>query len=250
MQPEEYAKMYHLEDTYWWFQGRLSLVADQVEQLSLLHRDGVRVLDLGCGTGLMLDYLNARCWSAGLDFSKLALDFSRRRGLRRLLQADAQALPVCDRSCDLVTALDLAEHVEHDGRMFAEIHRILRPGGRFVLTTPAHPFLWSDHDDALFHCRRYTREELRRKLQDVGFEVTRLTYCISFTFPAIVAFRLAQKAYHRLFHKPERPKTHVIQLPDWANRFLQATVQLETRLLRHFDLPFGVTLLAVLRKTE
>ncbi len=248
MQPEEYAKMYDLEDTYWWFQGRLSLVADQFNHLSPLLQESTRVLDLGCGTGLMLHYLNARCWTAGLDFSKLALDFSRQRGLNRLLQADVQALPVRGDSCDVVTALDLAEHVRHDERMFAEVHRILRPGGQFVLTTPAHPFLWSDHDDALYHCRRYTREELRQKLLDAGFQIERLTYCISFTFPAIVAFRLLQKLYHRLFQKPERPKTHVIQLPGWANRFLKATVLIETRLLRHFDLPFGVTLLAVLRK--
>jgi hypothetical protein len=64
-----------------------------------------------------------------------------------------------------------------------------------------------------------------------------------------VAFRLFQKFYHRLLRKPERPKTHVIELPEWANRFLKRTVQIETRLLRHFDLPFGVTLLAVLEKT-
>jgi len=244
MNPAEYAKMYDLEDTYWWFQGRKRIVARMLDALPVFRAGGARILDLGCGTGLMLAYLNSRHWSVGLDFSPLALVFSRRRGLQRLVQADAERLPVAPESFDLITALDLTEHVERDDLLLAEAHRVLRPGGGLVLSVPAHPFLWSDHDEALYHFRRYRRGELRARIQEAGFRVTRLSYCITFTFPIIVAFRWLQ----RLRGKSPRPKTHLIKLPPWANRIILASVELEAFLLKCTNLPFGVTLVAVAEK--
>ena len=244
MQTEEYARMYGLEDHYWWFQGRKAIVVQLLSQLPALRRPGARVLDLGCGTGLMLEHLNAGNWAVGLDFSPLALGFSRRRGASRLVQGDVQRLPVASDSFDVVTALDLAEHVERDDAFFREVRRVLRTGGRLVLTVPAHPFLWSDHDEALFHYRRYTRAELRAKLLAAGLRIERLSYGISLTFPAIVAFRFLQ----RLWQKPGHPKTHLITLPNWANTFLRRSVEFEAWILRKHDLPFGVSLLAVAAK--
>jgi SAM-dependent methyltransferase len=192
----------------------------------------------------MLRHLEENGWAVGLDFSPLAIEFSRRRGARRLVRADVQAMPIADEAFDVVTALDLTEHVERDDLVFSEILRILKPEGRLVLTVPAHPSLWSDHDDALFHCRRYTRAALEQKMQAAGFGIERLSFCITFTSPLIVGFRLLQ----RLFQKPDHPKSHLILLPPWANRLLTLSVRFEAFLLKWFDLPFGITLLAVARK--
>lgn len=244
MQTEEYARMYAVEDHYWWFQGRKAIVTQLLDQVAAFHRPDARVLDLGCGTGLMLEHLNAQHWAVGLDFSPLALDFSRRRGATRLVQGDVQRLPIVPDSFDIVTALDLAEHVEHDDVFFREVRRALRPGGRLVLTVPAHPFLWSDHDEALFHYRRYTRAELRAKLLAAGLRIERLSYGISVTFLPIVAFRFLQ----RLWQKPGHPQTHLITLPEWANTLLRRTVEFEAWILRRWNLPFGVSLLAVAAK--
>lgn len=244
MQPEEYAKMYHLEDTYWWFQGRKRIVVKLLAQLPDFARDQTRVLDLGCGTGLILEYLNKTHQATGLDFSPLALQYSARRGAKNLIRADVQHLPLAPDAFHVVTALDLAEHVERDDRLFGEIHRVLKPGGHLVLTVPAHPYLWSDHDEALHHYRRYTKKELRRKIQQAGLELTRLTYCITFTYPFIAALRILQ----RPFRDPNRPRAHVIQLPRPANWLLKKTVHLEAHALKIANLPFGVTLLAVAQK--
>jgi len=192
----------------------------------------------------MLEYFNNRNWSVGVDFSPLALVFSGRRGIKRLVQADVEHLPIAAESFDLVTALDLAEHVEHDEVLFAEAYRVLKPGGCFVLTVPAHPYLWSEHDEALYHFRRYRRAEFCARIRQAGFRVTRLSYSITFTFPVIVCFRWLQ----RFRAKSSRPKTHLITLPRWANRLILATVEAEAFLLKWFDLPFGVTLLAVAEK--
>jgi SAM-dependent methyltransferase len=245
MDPAEYEKMYSLEDSYWWFQGRKSVVA---RMLSLLPKRAERglALDLGCGTGLMLEHLKREWRTVGLDFSPLALKFTSRRGIRRLIRGDAQSLPFRDDCFDLITTLDLMEHVPGDDLLLAEARRILKPGGTLFITAPAHPFLWSEHDDALYHCRRYRKEELRERVLTAGFEMERLTYCISFTFPAIAAFRFLQN----LRKRRSRPKTHLIVLPRWANRLLLASVLFEAFLLKYADLPFGVTLLARAKKKE
>jgi len=244
MDPAEYEKMYALEDTYWWFQGRRAVVMRMLERLSSFRDGGELVLDLGCGTGLMLEELQRRHRALGLDFSPLALEFSRRRGARNLLRGDAQALPLADATLALITALDIAEHVERDDLLFSEAFRVLKPGGHLVATVPAHPFLWSEHDDALHHCRRYTRETFSECLRAAGFRECRLSYCITFTFPVIVTFRILQ----RVFKRHSKPKTHIVVLPRWANMLLLASVKLEAFLLRWLDLPLGVTLAAVVRK--
>ena len=238
--------MYDLEDTYWWFQGRHRIVTGLLHHLPGFGTGRHRVLDIGCGTGLMLRHLRDRGWAVGLDFSPLALAFSRKRGATRLIRGDATQAPVRDASLDLVTALDLAEHVENDQEFFAEVARILEPGGHLVLTVPAHPFLWSEHDDALYHHRRYTRRLIRRRLRDAGFEIQRLTYCITFTFPMIVGFRVLQK----LLKRNDKPKTHHVILPGWANRLLMWSVEFEGWLLKWMNLPFGVTIAGVARKPD
>jgi len=244
MQAEEYAKMYHLEDTYWWFQGRKRVVACLLRKVPGFSRGGMRILDLGCGTGLMLEHLSRLHCAVGLDFSPLALEFSRERGAKQLVRADVTALPHDEAGFDIVTALDLAEHVEDEAALLSEIVRVLRPGGHLILTAPAHPFLWSDHDEALYHCRRYTRTTLRDAMHKAGLEIERLTYCITFTFPLIVLFRFLQ----RLVSKADQPKTHLIALPGWANAFLKSTVDFEAFLLGFMNLPVGVTLVAIARK--
>ncbi|HUT23610.1 MAG TPA: class I SAM-dependent methyltransferase [Sumerlaeia bacterium] len=246
MDPAEYARMYDLEDTYWWFQGRKHIV---VRILNLLpaFRDGkARVLDMGCGTGLMLECLNRSSWSVGVDFSPLALEFSRKRGAKNLVRADVVSLPIQSESFDLALALDLAEHVERDDALLAEAYRVLKRGGDLVMTVPAHPFLWSDHDEALYHCRRYTYAAFRERVLAAGFVIDRLSYCISFTFPLIVGFRLLQ----RWLQKSEHPKTHLIVLPGWANKILIGAVALEAFLLKWFNLPIGVTLLVAAQKKK
>lgn len=245
MDPAEYAKMYNVEETYWWFQGRKKIVVQTLEALAGFNDPNLKVLDLGCGTGLMLDYLRKKHLAIGLDFSPLALKFSHQRGIDRLVQGDVQHMPIQSNSVGIITALDIAEHIPRDDLFFCEILRILKPGGRLLLTVPAHPILWSSHDEALHHFRRYTRRELEGKIRNSGLRLTRMTYCITFTFLPILVFRLLQKALHS---KKKAPKTHLIQLPRWANRLVLATVELEAYLLRFMNLPFGVTLMAVAEK--
>ncbi|MBN1477717.1 class I SAM-dependent methyltransferase [Candidatus Sumerlaeota bacterium] len=243
MDKREYAKMYSLERTYWWFQGRKRIVMTLLAPLLRDDRDQTLV-DLGCGTGLILDDLGERGRAVGVDFSELALGFCRDRGIRSLAQADVTSLPLRTASADIVTLLDITEHVPDDRGLIREVARILKPGGHALLTVPAHQCLWSDHDRTLWHQRRYSKRSLLRLFEDSPLEVRRCTWAITFTFPPIVVFRLIQ----RMLPRRREPKTHLIPLPGWVNGFLKWLLHVEAWLLRRINLPFGVSLVLIARR--
>jgi len=249
MNREEYDRMYFLEGTYWWFQGRLRIIKRVLEAyLPIKPRRG-RVLDVGCGTGLMLDEFKS--WSpVGLDFSGAALKYCRQRGLNQILRGDVTNLPIDSNSIDLILALDLMEHVDRHDLMIREFHRVLKPGGCLMATVPAHPNLWSDHDIALHHFRRYTRGSLRALLKHGGLKPLKFSYAITFTYPAIVLFRRIQQWYQGLRggKRREGAKAHLIALPRPLNALLTHILHLEAALLARMNLPFGVTLVTLARK--
>ncbi|MDK2972485.1 MAG: hypothetical protein PWP23_2240 [Candidatus Sumerlaeota bacterium] len=250
MNIEEYEKMYVLENSYWWFQGRLCMIEAILEScLPELPRPG-RVLDVGCGTGLMLKRF-AHWKPIGADFSHLALKYSGERGIENLVRADVVHLPFKDNSLDLILALDMMEHVERDDLLIEEFNRVLRPGGFLMATVPAHPNLWSGHDIALHHFRRYTAESLRKVLRHGKFKPLRFTYGICFLHPVIVLFRLLQRLWQRStgVGNPQ-PRTHLIPLPKPINALLIAILHFEAFLLRRFDLPMGTSLVVLAQKKQ
>ena len=244
MRPAELAKMFELEDTYWWFVARRELV----RELLLRYRpasDGISVLDVGCGTGATLKAVDDVGTALGIDRSPEALRFCQTRGISRLAQGAAEELPVASGSVDVVLALDLLEHIRDDAAAARELARVLRPGGVLVVTVPAGPELWSEHDEALDHLRRYRAKRLRRILVDAGFDVQKLSSAITALLLPIAALRLAQRILPR---KKGAPETAFIIPPRPVNWVLTEILRLERLWLRRFSLPVGVSLVAVARK--
>ncbi len=248
MNPEEYEKMYAQENTYWWFQGRKNILFKMLKRYHLLADGKARVLDIGCGTGLILEGIEGGAFAVGLDFSKKALSCCRRRRINNLVCADVEHLPIADSSVDLVLALDLLEHIEDDNALLREIVRILRPGGYLLATVPAHQSLWSEHDEALHHFRRYSKKGFLRLVSKSGLTPLKYSYVITFTYLPIVLFRLGQKLFRFLVHSNNKPKTHIILLPRLINSFLIFILNLEGFLLERMNLPSGVSLLCIARK--
>jgi SAM-dependent methyltransferase len=244
MNPEEYARMHALEDWYWWFVARRNAASRMLRDFAPPERP-LRILDAGCGTGGMLDLY--RTWpdveATGLDFSPDALHFSSKRGHRRLVGGDLMLLPFRTGTFDVVTALDVVEHVPDDGRALTEIARVLRPGGILVATVPAYQALWSAHDEALHHFRRYNARQFSRVISQSGLQVERLTYLISVLFPLAAAARWLGK--HRRGHEKEATLPMV---PPPVNRALIALHAAELSVARRLPLPYGLTVLAVARK--
>jgi SAM-dependent methyltransferase len=243
MNPAEYARMYALEDWYWWFVARRAAAARFLRDHAPPERP-LRVLDAGCGTGGMLDLL--RTWpdtiATGADLSPESLRFTRERGHRRLAGADLALLPFPDGSFDGVTALDVLEHVPDDARALREIARVLRPGGVLVASVPAYPFLWGPHDEALHHRRRYRAGDFGRRVRENGLLVEKQTYLVTALFPLAAAARLAARG------RKAKESAGLPRVPGFVNRALIGLQAAELAVARRVSLPFGLSVLTVARK--
>ena len=166
MDRNEIRKLAALEDTHWWYRERRYLLARQIRQL----RPG-RALDSGAAAGGNTRVLRERGWEAtALEYSEDGAEIARERGLP-VVRADALTLPFPDASLDLVVAFDVLEHIEDDNRAVQEICRVLTPGSTALIAVPADPKLWSAHDDAVGHVRRYTRLSLVALFEQNGMDV-------------------------------------------------------------------------------
>jgi len=229
-----YDLFYALEGKHWWFQGRKDIV------LSLLDRyqpcEHPRILDVGCGTGGMLGEFAGYGDSVGLDAAPEAAHFCAQRGLG-MVMASGTELPFATCSFDVVSALDVIEHVDDDRGMLREMWRACRPGGLLLITVPAFQFLWSSHDDLNHHKRRYVLRDLASKLGDSGFRPLKLSYYNSLLMPAAVARKYALKARHN------GTESHLERLPGPLNSVLRSLLRLERPLLAHADLPIGASII-------
>src|SRR5262245_60411748 len=169
MQEHTYEIMYDVEGRHWWFAGRRKIISSFVKEIcSDIGKRRPRILDVGCGTGANLQMLSNFGVAEGVDVSTEALNFCRARGLTKVRQGAAEALPFENASFDLVTGLDVVEHLDDDVAGLSEMRRVLRPGGRAVLFVPAFMFLWGVQDDISHHRRRYTRAELAAAIERTG----------------------------------------------------------------------------------
>jgi SAM-dependent methyltransferase len=251
MQERAYAQTREIEESHWWFLGMREIYRKQLVRFAANDgRAGAsqlqpprRVLDVGCGTGGNLTFLQSYGHPYGVDYSLAAAAFTRDRGWPRIAVGSATELPMPDRTFDLVTALGVIEHVPDDVAMLREMRRIARPGALLLLMTSAHRWLWSRHDDAVHHVRRYRRSELEQRVIESGWQIEQLTYVNAFLFPAIAAVRLIQGMWPDRTSESGRGMSGFF-VPPWpVNRALAAILSLEGSLMRIGSLPFGVGLI-------
>src|SRR5260370_7166720 len=177
MQAHTYAIMREVEDQHWWYVGRRRIIASWVKSVCReIGKQRPRILDVGCGTGANLQMLAEFGVAEGVDVSPEALEFCRARGLGSLRQGAAESLPYEDAQFDLVTGLDVVEHLDDDIAGLSEMRRVLRPDGRAVLFVPAFMFLWGVQDDISNHRRRSTLPEFKQKLRDPRLNAKRPSY--------------------------------------------------------------------------
>jgi SAM-dependent methyltransferase len=251
MQQHTYAIMRRVEQNHWWFVGRRQIIRSFLERL---FRDlktsrkeanaTVNILDVGCGTGANLEMLSEFGAAEGVDVSTEALSFCQGRGLEKVKLGAAEALPYDDSAFDLVTGLDVVEHLDDDLAGLKEMRRVLRHGGRALLFVPAFMFLWGVQDDISNHRRRYTLKGLKDVVRKAGFEVERATYVnISFFAPIILG---------RLFMRVTglRPESENNITIGFMNGVLGKLLAAERGPLRYLNFPFGVSIICVARRIE
>jgi SAM-dependent methyltransferase len=167
----EIRKLVALEDRHWWYRERRALLA---RELRGLDRGTGRALDIGAAGGGNTRVLRDHGWQPlAVEYGQEGAEVARDRGLA-VIRADARALPVGSGSVDLVVCFDVLEHIVDDHLAASEIRRVLRRGGTALIAVPCDMRLWSAHDVALSHVRRYTRDSLTTVIEKAGLVIEEL----------------------------------------------------------------------------
>jgi SAM-dependent methyltransferase len=231
------------DELHWWYRGRRRVIRAEMEALDLPDR--ASILDAGCGSGRIMVELARYGTTSGIELDEEVAEIARARDVGEVHCGCLEALPWPDGSFDLLTCLDVIEHTADDRIALAELRRACRPGGRLLLTVPAYPALWSSHDVANHHRRRYTRSSLGRVARAAGWQIERLSSFNSMLLVPAAAVRLAER--RRV--AAGRTRSDLDLGPPWLNRVLEWPLAAEAGWLsRGRTLPAGLSLLAVLRR--
>jgi SAM-dependent methyltransferase len=239
-----YPQVAAVEDTHWWFAGRRAICERMLAHLEL--SPGASILELGCGTGGNFPMLARRGKLYAMDEDESALEFAASRRLAQLARGSLpRNFPFAEHRFDLVVMTDVLEHLDDDGDSLCAVRSCLKPRGRLLVTVPALNWLWSQHDDTHHHRRRYRATELRRLLDDRGFEIEYLSYYNFLLFPAIAVVRLIQRLRPAALSGTGR---HDLKMPSrFVNSALLSLFSCERFVLGEFHLPVGISLIALAR---
>jgi SAM-dependent methyltransferase len=238
MERQVYDRMAELDQLHWWYRARRKVVAALIARV-VRPRPNSQILEVGCGTGHNFPMLDMFGSVEAIEVDEAARQMAERRLGRPVGSAPLPDLDgVPDARFDLIGSFDVIEHIEDDKAALAGIARCLRPGGKFVMTVPAHQWLWSEHDRVNHHHRRYSRAELEALFAGSPLKLEKIGYLNSLLFPVAVAARLAG----RLSGKDDGDDTLP---PAPVNAVLEKVFAQEARLIGRVPLPPGLSLWAV-----
>lgn len=242
MNIDMYRIFFEIQKKHWWFATKKRIVLDAIDRC-LSKNGNIKVLDIGCGSGLMLNALEDIGQTFGMDMSDDAINFSKEIFSGKVEKGFLpDQIPYEENYFGLITALDVIEHVDRDIDSLKAIRSRLVLGGKAVITVPAYMFLWSSFDEMNEHKRRYTLPELNTKLIQAGFTVETISYFNTLLFPVVFVVRILNNAL-------KRDGASDVDMPNWLMNFvLEKIFGIEKYLLKFVNLPFGVSILAVVRK--
>ena len=235
------------ETRHFWFRGFRAFVTP-VLQRAAAGRPDARLLDCGCGTGANVELLDTFGRAFGFDLTEIGLRIGRQAGRTRLARASVTAAPFPTAFFDIVTSFDvLYSLAETDERAaIAEMYRLLKPGGVAIVNVAAMNVLRGDHSVLSREVRRYSRDDLRARIEGAGFLVQRLTYTNATLFVPLAIARLIQR--RRGLRSESDAGSEIAVPPEPLNAIMTAVMRLEAVWLRRFDAPFGSSLLCLARK--
>ncbi len=251
MKKDEYRKIYELEEKNWWFVGKRRIIFQFLKKfLKGKKRDKtrLRLLDIGCGTGIILKNFLRYGKAHGVDISEESIRFCVKRGLKNIKKAGAEKLPFKGNSFDVIGIFDVLYHknIKDDVKVLKEINRILKPGGLLLLTDSANMDLWSRHDIMVEARERYSKKEMKKKVESAGLMIRKLSYFNFFLFPIVYTTRKLDNA----INKGKRPKSNVEKTNIFFNFVLKNILYTESFLLKFVDFPFGVSIFCAATKKE
>jgi SAM-dependent methyltransferase len=235
------------EARHFWFRGFRAFVAPLI-RYAAAGRVDPRLVDCGCGTGANVEWLSAYARAYGFDLNTTGLRIGLEAGRRRLARGSVVAAPFQSGAFDIVTSFDVLYALEDvdERAAVAEMFRLLKPGGHLVVNVAALSILRGDHSVLSHEQRRYSRAELRARLESAGFVIVRITYTNATLVPPLAVARSLQRL--RGLRGEGDAERDISVPPEPLNALLSAVMRLEAAWLRRFDLPFGSSLLCLARK--
>ena len=240
MDRSAYDRYYSIDADHFWRIARRSFILDTVEAYRP-QRAGLEILDVGSACTLVGRELARFGHVTIVEPDQATVDFARGElGLDAFCGSLPDGMPVAG-PFDVVTLLDVIEHIDDDVAALDAVRKLMRPDGLLVVTVPALMWLWSPHDEAVHHRRRYVRKRLVDVLDRAGFDVLRVTYFTSLLLPALAGERFVKRL------KRGKPQYDASIPPAPINTAFGKVMRLERLLLDRSDLPLGSSLLAACR---
>jgi len=239
MDREVYERMAQHDASHWWYVARRKILSDLITR-KIKPPKGASILEIGCGTGHNFAMLGSFGHVDAIEIDEGARDVAQGRLGRPILTAPLPSLDgIADASYDMIALLDVLEHIGEDEASLASIRKKLKPGGRLLLTVPANPWMWSAHDLAHHHQRRYTIASLQAVVRKAGFKVELMSHFNSLLFPVAAVMRLIGKATGKTESDDKMPSAGV-------NAILERVFRIERHLVGRVSLPAGVSIVAIL----
>jgi SAM-dependent methyltransferase len=244
MDDEAYKEMIELQEKHWWFVARREVI-QSIMNLQMNESSTSKVLEIGCGVGGNVGLLSQSGNYLGIDMHRSAVDYCS----EKFPQFDFQCTRMEDiprefssNKFDSIYILDVLEHIDDQIAILKSTQNYLNQNGKILLTVPAFEFLWSPHDDFVHHVRRYTKNGLKKTLEEAGFKIERISYFNSILFPLALIQRLSM----RLVKK--KLSTHLSTPPKVVDRLFQFIFAQEAWILKHTNLPVGLSIIVVVSK--
>ena len=240
MQEHTYAIMNNVEDSHWWFVARRRVIKSLLGRLNLPTDSAI--LEVGCGTGGNIEMLSGFGDLTCIEYDEVAAQMARERKRVQVFPGELpDGLPELPQKFDIVTALDVIEHIDDDRASIKALSSLLESTGRLVVTVPAFNFLWSQHDVENFHKRRYRKRDLINLCDQCGLKIDYISYFNFWLFPPVALVRLVRKIL------PSEEVWQDMRVPNpLVNRVLQTIFASERLMVGKFSLPFGSSLVAVM----
>ena len=246
MNEEEFIQMDKGGVGDWWYDARRIMLERELSSTPL--KSGAKILDLAAACGGNFDICSQYGKVIGLDISWSSIDYCKKKKSVPLVPANAEILPFAKESIDIVVALDVLEHLKDDSCSMREIQRVLKKNtGKLIFNTPAFMALFSGHDIAFHHYRRYQASDLRKKLEAEKFRIDFITYWSFFIFPLVFIFRKLEG----FFQKPrdQAQSNFHLKIPRFIESILRFLSKIELELIkRKIFIPFGVSIFGVANK--
>jgi SAM-dependent methyltransferase len=246
MDGEAYKEMIELQEKHWWFVARRDVIQSFMK-LQMKENSTSKVLEIGCGVEGNVGLLSQSDSYLGIDMHKPAIDYCSEKFPQfnfHCTRVEDIPQEFSSNKFDSIYILDVLEHIDDQLAILKSTQHYLTQNGKILLTVPAFEFLWSPHDDFVHHVRRYTKNGLKKTVEEAGYKVERISYFNSILFPLALIQRLGM----RLMKK--KLSTHLSTPPTVINWLFTWIFAKEAWILKHTNLPVGLSIMAVVSKKQ